>query len=111
MNKDQKKAAVAAYKERKAVAGIFAVRCAASGEVWVGATPNLDKAQNQIWFTLRMGNSFYRSLQIAWTAHGEGSFAFEALEQLEEEESPYIRKALLKERAAFWRAKLGALGM
>jgi hypothetical protein len=31
-----RKAAVAAYKERKSACGIYALRCGPSGEVWVG---------------------------------------------------------------------------
>jgi hypothetical protein len=109
MNKEEKKAAIFAWKERKPVAGIFAVRCAATGEVWVGQSPNLDKAQNKVWFSLRMGGSFYGSLQTAWTVHGENGFTFEALEQLEEEDNAYIRKKQLNARAGFWREKLGAI--
>jgi hypothetical protein len=111
MNKEERKVAIAAYKERKPSIGVFAVRCAATGEVWVGTSPNLDKAQNKVWFSLRMGNSFYRSLQIAWIRHGEGSFSFEMLERikdLEDEDSVYIRKTQLAERARFWREKFGA---
>jgi hypothetical protein len=36
-----RKAAIAAYKERKTVAGIYVIRCAASGGAWVGQAPNL----------------------------------------------------------------------
>lgn len=104
-----KKAAIAAYKERKTAAGIYAVRCAASGQIWVGQTPNLETVQNRIWFSLRMGNSVHRDLQKAWSAHGGDYFTFEPLERLEDEESPYVRDALLKERAAHWRSRLGAL--
>ena len=50
-----RKAAIAAYKERKTVAGIFVIRSQASAERWVGAAPNLEKIQNRIWFTLRQG--------------------------------------------------------
>ena len=103
-----RKAAIAAYKERKSVAGIFAIRCQATAEVWVGQTPDLEKIQNRIWFTLRQGGHPCRSLQAAWTAHGADSFAFEACERLEEEESAYVRDALLKERVMFWRTELGA---
>jgi hypothetical protein len=39
---EDRKAAIAAYKERKSVAGIYVIRCAASGEAWVGQAPNLD---------------------------------------------------------------------
>ena len=102
-----RKAAIAAYKERKTIAGIFVIRCKASAEQWVGQASNLEKIQNRIWFTLRQGSHTCRSLQTAWTAHGPDNLTFEACEQLEEE-VPYIRDALLKERAAYWRAQLGA---
>ena len=103
-----KKAAIAAYKERKSVAGIFAIRCKATSETWVGQTPDLEKIQNRIWFTLRQGGHLCRGLQAAWTTHGPDGLIFEACERLEEEEAPYIRDALLKERALHWRTKLGA---
>ena len=108
MKRDDRKAAVAAYKEQKTVAGIFALRCAATGQVWVGQAPNLATIQNRLWFTLRFGNDPHRDLQEAWNAHGADSFAFEELERLKEEESPNIRRALLNERQAHWQAKMGA---
>ena len=103
-----RKAAIAAYKERKTVAGIFVIRSQATAEQWVGGTPNLEKIQNRIWFTLRQGSHTCRSLQAAWTAHGPDSLTFEECERLEEEESAYVRNALLKERALHWRAELNA---
>jgi hypothetical protein len=108
MNSEDRKAAITAYKERKNVAGIYAVRCAASGQVWVGQTPNLDTIQNRIWFALRLGSNSNRDLQRAWSAHGGDNFAFESLERLKDEESPYVRDALLKERALHWRSMLNA---
>ena len=53
MKGDDRKAAIAKYKQRKSVAGICAVRCAGSGETWLGQSLNLDTIQNRIWFTLR----------------------------------------------------------
>ena len=103
-----RKAAIAAYKERKAFAGVFAIRCKASSETWVGQTTNLEKIQNRIWFTLRQGSHNCRSLQAAWAAHGPENLTFEECERLEEEETPYIRDALLKERALHWRSQLNA---
>jgi hypothetical protein len=104
----ERKAAIAAYKERKTVAGIFVIRSQASAAQWVGQSPNLEKIQNRIWFTLRQGSHTCRSLQAAWTAHGPENLSFEACERLDEEETPYIRDALLKERLKHWRAQLGA---
>ncbi|MEZ0170364.1 GIY-YIG nuclease family protein [Microvirga sp. TS319] len=103
-----RKAAIAAYKERKTPAGIFAVRCKATGQVWVGRSRHLDTQQNGLWFALRLGSSMNRSLQAAWNACGEAAFAFEELERLPDEILPYVLQATLKERLAHWRAELGA---
>lgn len=111
MKSGDRKAAIAAYKERKSLAGIYAVRCGASGQVWVGQTLDLDKIQNRIWFTLRLGSNSNRDLQSAWTAHGADAFTFEPLEALEEEDLPYVRDALLKERAIHWRSILNRLAI
>ena len=111
MKSEAKKAAIDAYRERKTVAGIYVVRCAGSGQAWVGRTPNLDTIQNRIWFSLRMGNHSNRDLQGAWTTHGGDSFSFEAVEPLKEEELAYVRDTLLKERAAHWRSALNGLAI
>jgi hypothetical protein len=85
-----RKAATAAYKERKTVAGIFAFH------------------ENRLRFTLRHGSHRQRSLQAAWNAHGPEAFRFEALEKLEDEDIAYVLDRVLKERLAHWQAKLGA---
>ncbi len=103
-----RKAAIAAYKERKTIAGIFVIRCKGLSQTWVGQAPDLEKIQNRIWFTLRHGSHRSQSLQAAWNTHGPENFSLEACEQLEDEETPYIRDALLKERMLHWRSVLGA---
>ncbi|MBR0781671.1 GIY-YIG nuclease family protein [Bradyrhizobium iriomotense] len=103
-----RKAAIAAYKERKTIAGIYVIRCLASGEAWVGQAPNLATIQNRIWFSLRQGNHTCSSLQAAWNAHGEAGVMFGECERLEDEESSYVRNALLKERMLHWRLELKA---
>ena len=103
-----RKAAIAAYKERKTIAGIFVLRCAASGEAWVGQAANLETIQNRTWFTLRQGGHPSRSLQAAWNTHGEAGLTFGECERLEDEESSYVRNALLKERMLHWLAELNA---
>jgi len=106
-----RKAAIAAYKERKTIAGIYVVRSAATSQAWVGQTPNLEKIQNRIWFSLRQGVHTCRSLQAAWNAHGPDGLTFGECERLEEEEIAYVRDALLKERVAHWRAELRAMAI
>ena len=103
-----RKAAIAAYKERKVIGGVYAVRCTATGEVWVGRWPNLATIQNRIWFTLRQGSHPNPDLQKSWQHNGAEHFRFDILEQMEEEASTYVRDSLLKDRAAHWRSTLAA---
>lgn len=81
-----RKAAIAAYKERKVIGGIYAVRCRATDRRWIGWAPNLSTIQNRLWFALRLGTSPHRTLQAAWTEHGGESFVLEEVERLDEEE-------------------------
>lgn len=103
-----RKAAIAAYKDRKTVAGIYVVRCAATGGAWVGQAPNLETIQNRIWFSLRQGSHTCRSLQAAWNTHGEAGLTLGECERLKDEESDYVRNALLKERMLHWLSELKA---
>lgn len=108
MTTAERKALTAAYKERKTVAGVFAVICTASGETWVGTSRNIDAQQNGLWFALRHGGSPHRSLQAAWKAHEEADFRFEQLDRLADDVSPMTRDMELKERSARWRERLRA---
>ena len=103
-----KRAARAAYKERKPSPGIYAIKCAASGQVWVGAAPTLETIQNRIWFGLRLGSSPFRELQQAWADHGEAQLSWVELERLDVEDAGYILDAQLKDRAQFWRSHFNA---
>ncbi|MGC2788162.1 MAG: hypothetical protein WA397_30875 [Roseiarcus sp.] len=41
MDRSERKAAVSAYKERQAIAGVYAIRCAATEGQWVAGAPDL----------------------------------------------------------------------
>lgn len=108
MKREDRKAAVDAYKKRKALAGIYALRCTATGQCWVGRAPDLAKIRNRLWFTLAQGASAYPTLQTAWNQHGEGAFKLEIVEELEEEETAFVRERALKDRLDHWAAALQA---
>ena len=108
MKRDDKKAALAAYKERKAEPGIYAVRCAPTGRVWIGAAPELSAIWNRVSFALRQGEQKPASLQAAWREYGPDSFTFEPLEALTDEQLVFGRDRMLKERLGHWAEKLGA---
>lgn len=97
------------YKERKQPRGVFAVRCAATGDCWIATTQNLDKQQNNLWFTLKLGTHINKNLQAAWNTHGEATFTYEILDQLDDDiTDAYAIKADLKTMEELWREKLGA---
>lgn len=108
MDKQTRKEALAAYKERKPAVGIYAVTCEATSEVWVGSSPNVDKQQNRIWFEMELGRSRHTALQAAWKAHGAAAFRYEELERLDEDLTGFALKDALKARLADWSAELKA---
>lgn len=107
-----RKALLRAYKERKVEAGIYAVRCTVTGEVWVGAAPDLSNRQNGVWFSLRLGSHREPSLQAAWNVHGAEALAFEAIEAVDLEGlDRFGRDSRLKERRGHWIETLNAKGL
>ncbi|UDF03795.1 GIY-YIG nuclease family protein [Asticcacaulis sp. AND118] len=111
MDAHEKKAAVAAYKERKSISGVYAVICNATGEVWVGASRNLEAQQNGLWFTLRLGHHIHKSLQAVYHEHGAEAFRYEELDRVPEDYSDMARKDELKRRKALWQQRLQAEGL
>jgi hypothetical protein len=110
MDRTERKAAVSAYKERKAVAGVYAIRCTTSDAQWVGSAPDLSTIWTRRAFALRQGVETNRALQSAWDVHGAENFAFRILEEIDLEQLTYGRERALKERIAHWREVLGGAG-
>lgn len=110
MTPDRKRALRTAFRERPVRPGVYAVRCAASGEVWVGSSRDLStNRRNSLWFSLRLGSHPNRAMLAAWTAHGEAAFGFEELEVLDGvDRTGWLLDQALKDAAAAWRERLGA---
>lgn len=109
MEKKSRRDLVRDFKERKTAPGVYAVRCTASGEVWVGGSRNIDPQQNSIWFSLKQGAHMNRAMQAAWKAHGEAAFSYEVLERIEAEDMTALGLAdLTMARERHWQAALGA---
>lgn len=108
MSRTDRKAAIAAYKERKVEAGIYALRCTATGGVWIGRAPDLSTIENRMRFALVHDANLRASLRSAAKAHGPEAISFEVLERVDTEELPYERDKFLRDRLDIWRQKLGA---
>lgn len=106
MDREDRKAAIAAYKERKPAYGVYAVICTATGEAWVGCSRHVDTQQNGLWFALRQGTSTHAALQAAWKQYGEEAFRFEELERLRDDFPEFSRRAELRKRQDLWRSRL-----
>lgn len=108
MERTDRKAAIAAYKERKVAAGIYSLRCMATGQCWVGRAPDLSTIENRLRFALRHDANMRASLRVAVREHGVSSIGFEVLERFEEDDLPYERERFLRRRVDHWKAELGA---
>lgn len=108
MKSEERKAAVAAYKLRKAVPGIYVVACATTGQQWAGSAPDLATIWNRLSLTLRQGANTHRSLQAAWREHGADSFTFEIVERVDIEKLVSGLDRVLKDRLGHWSETLQA---
>jgi hypothetical protein len=109
MEKSDRRQVLREYREKKTIAGVYAVRCGPTGEVWVGGSRNIEPQQNAIWFSLKQGAHMNRAMQAAWTAHGVEAFGYEVLERIEPDDLTALGLAdLVKTRTRHWQAQLGA---
>lgn len=107
MDRSRRRELMEQYAERGPQTGVFAVRNAATGEVWVGQSKNVDKQQNGLWVRLRGGMCVNKDVQASWARHGESVFSYDVLENVTEAD-PHVLERVLPERAAAWREQLGA---
>lgn len=108
MDTERRKAALAAYKQRKVARGIYAMRCAQADAVWVGASRDLDKAENRLRFMMRHDRRLDPVLRAAYHAHGEKAFSFEVLERLDDDIATVSIGRILKEKHQDWLSRLNA---
>jgi len=111
MDRQARKVAVEAYKQRKPAFGVYAVICSATGEAWVGSSRHVDNHKNGLWFALRLGTSPHAALQTQWAEHGEDTFRFEELDRLRDDFPETGRADELKKREALWCARLQATAL
>lgn len=109
MQAQQRKEAIREFKERVTPQGIYAIRCAADGASWVGASRNLDAQRNGTWFQLNGGMHRNPSLQAAWKQYGADAFFLEVVETLPADVSKIALDDVLKERRSLWAQELSAI--
>ncbi len=109
MDNQSRRDLVRDFKDRKTLAGVYAVRCAASGQTWIAGVRNVGSQQNKLWFGLKTGGHPNKAMQAAWTAHGAEAFVFEIVETIDDETLSAIGLAdQIKARERHWIEALGA---
>jgi hypothetical protein len=108
LSKEERKAAARQFKERKVSAGIYVVRCAATGRAWVGPSRNLEASRNSTWMMLRLGSHRDAALQAEWNRHGEAAFSYEIAERFDEDLALLLLPDELKSALGKWGGQLKA---
>ncbi len=102
IGKAEKRQAACECKERRHLAGIYAIDCSATGRRWVDVALNLGAAQNGQFFQLRQHLHRNKKLQAEWNSQGETVFSFKVLEVLPEAIPQLNLRDVFAERKRVW---------
>lgn len=91
---NRKKILKAAYKERRAVAGVFQVRNTKNGKLLIEGSTDVNAKWNRYRTELRFGSHRNKALQKDWRAHTEDAFEFEILSKIKPVEDTNISLTL-----------------
>lgn len=107
MNQQTKKEIKKQYKQSLTPMGVYAIRCAANGKIFIGSAMNVPGKLNSHKFTLDYGSHINKELQKDYTAFGNAQFSFEMIDTLEPKEDPaYSYTEDLKTLEGLWLEKL-----
>lgn len=99
MDAAKRKEIAAAWKSRRPNMGVFAVACTETGDVFLGAAVDTDRAMNGVRARLDGGQHRCKQLQALWNERGAEGFEYEVVELIEYDDlddvGPDDLKALL----------------
>lgn len=81
----RRKELITMYKNTWKPHGVYCFRNKKNGKMLIGISQNLSQIENRIRFELRMGSSYFSTLQKDWNEMGSDSFEFLVLEELKEQ--------------------------
>jgi len=83
MEKENRKALITEFKDRKNVGGIYGIINDVSGIRHIYSTPNIEGSKNRFEFAMKTGSCIIPQRQNEWEEFGSTAFHFEKLEELE----------------------------
>lgn len=84
------------YKESKPPMGCFAIRCTATGDMFIGWATNLESARNSLLFRLSIGGLLNEpALQSLYDLHGAEHCSFSVLGELSYDEGEDYQQDLV----------------
>lgn len=86
MDKQDRKAMLAAYKQRKVIGGICVIKNNANGKMLLAAVVDLQGYRNRFEFSKTVSGCADPRCQKDWEKFGSEVFSFEILEELEKKE-------------------------
>jgi hypothetical protein len=87
VDKRDRKELLAAYKERKVVGGICAVKNVQNGKMLLAAVADIQGYKNRFQFSQSNGECMNIKMQADWKKYGARAFVLEVLEEYEKKET------------------------
>ena len=86
MEKEERRAAAAAFKARRRVGGVYCIKNTGNGKLLLAGSTDLNGSENRFRFEQMTDSCFDSALASDWKQYGAKAFAFEVLETLEQNE-------------------------
>lgn len=87
MDRQNKKEMTSAYRDRRVIGGVCAIKNTVNGKVLISAVTDLQGYRNRYEFIRSTNGCMDVRLQNDWKRYGAGAFTFEVLEELEKKDS------------------------
>jgi hypothetical protein len=87
MDKTKRKELIEQYKSKKAVGGIYCIKCNVNNRTWIKTTRDMEGQKNRYEFFFSTNSCPEPSMLTEWNQYGAKTFSFEILEELKQGET------------------------
>lgn len=87
MDKNSRKKLKEQYKNRRAIGGVYCIKCSGNGRMLIKSTKDMEGQKNRFKFSLSMNLCPEPVLSTEWNKYGANSFSFIILEEIKKGET------------------------